>query len=158
MSPKVHDKKVHDQKIHMHQTTVRFGQDLWEVLEREAERLGVSAAQYIRDATLTRLAYAAARQEEAVASRDAFAWAGEASLGTGTPAPATHHDAQAPVAGAPEAPPAVGARAALQERVEAQLEGAAAVQAQSELARGRAERLRLEAQELQRRREAGRKR
>jgi hypothetical protein len=41
----------------MHQTTVRFGTDLWASLEREAARLGISAAQYIRDATLTRLAY-----------------------------------------------------------------------------------------------------
>jgi len=41
----------------MHQTTVRFGADLWAALEREAAKLGVSAAQYIRDATLTRLAY-----------------------------------------------------------------------------------------------------
>lgn len=41
----------------MHQTTVRFGGDLWASLEREAARLGISAAHYIRDATLARLAY-----------------------------------------------------------------------------------------------------
>jgi hypothetical protein len=64
----------------MHQTTVRFGRDLWVVLEQEAERLGVSAAQYVREATLARLAYAAALQEEAVASREAFEWAGQAPL------------------------------------------------------------------------------
>jgi hypothetical protein len=67
-------------KTHMHQTTVRFGRDLWVVLEQEAERLGVSAAQYVREATLARLAYAAALQEEAVASREAFEWAGQAPL------------------------------------------------------------------------------
>lgn len=64
----------------MHQTTVRFGRDLWTVLEQEAERLGVSAAQYVREATLARLAYAAALHDEAAASREAFEWAGQARL------------------------------------------------------------------------------
>jgi hypothetical protein len=40
----------------MHQTTVRFGADLWRELVREADRTGVSVAQYVRDATLVRLA------------------------------------------------------------------------------------------------------
>jgi hypothetical protein len=44
----------------MHQTTVRFGPELWEALEAECRRLGVSAAQYLRDAALARLAYTAA--------------------------------------------------------------------------------------------------
>jgi GAF domain-containing protein len=39
----------------MHATTVRFGADLWEMLENEAAREGVSAAQFVRDATLLRL-------------------------------------------------------------------------------------------------------
>lgn len=64
----------------MHQTTVRFGKDLWAVLEQEAERLGVSAAQYIREATLARLVHAGAVQQQAGAARGAFAWAGEAPL------------------------------------------------------------------------------
>lgn len=115
----------------MHQTTVRFGIDLWEVLEQEAERLGVSAAQYVRDATLARLAYAAARQEEAVASREAFEWAGDTS--------------QEP-----------GGRAPLKERVKAQLDSSAALQAQGQLAREKAERLRIDAEELKRRRAARR--
>jgi hypothetical protein len=67
-------------KTNMHQTTVRFGRDLWLVLEQEAERLGVSAAQYVREATLARLAYSAALHDEAIASREAFEWAGEAPL------------------------------------------------------------------------------
>jgi hypothetical protein len=46
----------------MHQTTVRFGSDLWEALEREGERLGVSVAQYVREAALARLVYAAGRR------------------------------------------------------------------------------------------------
>jgi GAF domain-containing protein len=41
-------------------TTVRFGEDLWALLEREAAREGLSAAQYVRDATVLRLAFAMA--------------------------------------------------------------------------------------------------
>jgi hypothetical protein len=48
----------------MHQTTVRFGSDLWDQLEREARQSGVSAAQYVRDATLARLAHTAAQRGE----------------------------------------------------------------------------------------------
>jgi hypothetical protein len=50
----------------MHQTTVRFTTDLWDQLEREAQRMGVSAAQYVRDATLTRLAYTAGQRGDRV--------------------------------------------------------------------------------------------
>ena len=46
----------------MHQTTVRFGADLWEALEDECMRLGVSVAQYLREAALTRLTYAAGKR------------------------------------------------------------------------------------------------
>jgi hypothetical protein len=46
----------------MHQTTVRFGSDLWEALEMECGRLGVSAAQYVREAALARLMYGAGRR------------------------------------------------------------------------------------------------
>jgi hypothetical protein len=48
----------------MHQTTVRFSADLWAQLELEAERSGVSAAQYVRDATLARISYAAGQRGE----------------------------------------------------------------------------------------------
>src|SRR4051812_16606245 len=48
----------------MHQTTVRFGADLWAQLEQEAASTGVSAAQYVREATLSRLAYSAAQRGE----------------------------------------------------------------------------------------------
>ena len=41
-------------------TTVRFGDDLWTLLEREATREGLSAAQYVRDAAVMRLAFAMA--------------------------------------------------------------------------------------------------
>jgi GAF domain-containing protein len=40
----------------MKATTVRFGEDLWAMLERESARLGVSAAQFIREATIVRVA------------------------------------------------------------------------------------------------------
>src|SRR3954453_21259785 len=39
----------------MRATTIRFSDDLWEDLEREAGRRGVSAAQFIRDSTLLRI-------------------------------------------------------------------------------------------------------
>jgi GAF domain len=42
----------------MRATTVRFSDSLWAMLEREAAREGVSAAQFIRDATVLRTAYA----------------------------------------------------------------------------------------------------
>ena len=46
----------------MHQTTLRFGADLWQTLEREAAAARVSVAQYVRDAALMRVTYDAARR------------------------------------------------------------------------------------------------
>lgn len=43
----------------MRATTIRFTPELWELLEREAAQEGVSVAQYVRDAALFRIAYAA---------------------------------------------------------------------------------------------------
>jgi GAF domain-containing protein len=40
----------------MRATTVRFGEDLWAMLEQEASRSGLSAAQFVREATILRLA------------------------------------------------------------------------------------------------------
>jgi hypothetical protein len=57
----------------MHQTTVRFGPDLWSALEEEARRVGVSVAHYVRDAALARLV-ATGRDASAAAGRD-VAWA-----------------------------------------------------------------------------------
>jgi hypothetical protein len=142
VSAKVHAKKLHVKKAHMHQTTVRFGRDLWEVLEQEAERLGVSAAQYVRDATLARLAYAAAHQEGAVASREAFAWAGDTPRRESAGEQLAERVVEAPLA----------------ERVQAQIDSAAALRAQGKLAQDRAERLRTEAEELRKRKETVRKR
>jgi hypothetical protein len=42
----------------MRATTVRFGEALWTLVEQEAEREGVSAAQFVRDAAIVRAAYA----------------------------------------------------------------------------------------------------
>ena len=49
----------------MHATTVRFSDDLWELLEREAAGDGVSVAQFVRDAALLRVASTSARRGEA---------------------------------------------------------------------------------------------
>jgi hypothetical protein len=48
----------------MRATTVRFSEDLWEVLESEATRQGVSAAQLVRDATIMRLAFILADRDD----------------------------------------------------------------------------------------------
>jgi predicted DNA-binding protein len=39
-----------------HQTTLRFSEELWRRLERAAEELDISVAQYVRDAARARLA------------------------------------------------------------------------------------------------------
>ena len=49
----------------MRATTVRFDDALWKLLERESGREGVSAAQFIRDATILRIAYAMGQRGEA---------------------------------------------------------------------------------------------
>jgi len=43
----------------MHTTTVRFDEENWQQLKAASRRAGVSASQYIRDATVARLAIAA---------------------------------------------------------------------------------------------------
>jgi hypothetical protein len=45
-------------------TTVRFSEDLWEAIGVEAERAGVSASQFIREAALARAAAAAGSRGE----------------------------------------------------------------------------------------------
>ena len=50
----------------MHQTTLRFPQDLWRFLEQEAADLGVSVAQYVREAALARAAYDAGRRGDSL--------------------------------------------------------------------------------------------
>lgn len=48
----------------MRATTIRFPDDLWEQLEREARKHGISVAQYVRDAALYRVAYSAGTRDE----------------------------------------------------------------------------------------------
>jgi GAF domain len=48
----------------MRATTVRFSEDLWALLEREAAAQGVSSAQFVRDAAILRLAHLAAERGE----------------------------------------------------------------------------------------------
>jgi GAF domain-containing protein len=48
----------------MRATTVRFSDDLWELLEAEAGTQGISAAQFVRDATIMRLGVLSGRRED----------------------------------------------------------------------------------------------
>ena len=48
----------------MRATTVRFSDDLWSLLEQEAAASGVSAAQFVRDSTVVRIAYLMGRRGE----------------------------------------------------------------------------------------------
>ena len=46
----------------MRATTVRFSDDLWALLEAEASQQGISAAQFVRDATIMRLGMLSGRR------------------------------------------------------------------------------------------------
>lgn len=48
----------------MRATTIRFPNDLWQQLEREAKTQGISVAQYVRDAALYRVAFSAGATSE----------------------------------------------------------------------------------------------
>ena len=62
----------------MRATTVRFSDDLWQLVEREATVQGISAAQFVRDAALLRAAalMGARGDEDAVRSVEAVARGG----------------------------------------------------------------------------------
>jgi hypothetical protein len=117
----------------MHQTTVRFGSDLWEALEEECTRLGVSVAQYLREAALTRLVYAAGRRGD-----DEFQAA--LDLVAGSAAPARLADTGAAIEAL--ASHRKAARTAAQERAVFEGSESAAVVAQGRLARERSRVLR----------------
>jgi hypothetical protein len=51
-------------RVAMRVSAVRFGADLWQLLDDEATRVGVSVAQYVREASLARAAAAAAARGE----------------------------------------------------------------------------------------------
>lgn len=81
-------------------TTVRFGVDLWRILEDEAARVGISVSQYIREAALARAAGAVAAR-----GADPLRVLGQAGSPIG-PAPST---AQGPRQRSPEATSHLGA-------------------------------------------------
>jgi hypothetical protein len=118
----------------MHQTTVRFGPDLWQALEDECERLGVSVAQFLREAALTRLVYAAGKRGD-----DEFELALELATGEGEPSDPSRLER---VAGAASRSDTTAERAA-REGTEA-----AALAAQGLLARQRARELRERAKRI----------
>lgn len=60
----------------MRATTVRFEEELWELVEAAAKSQGVSAAQFIRDATVTRTALDAERRRDPGATAALAALAG----------------------------------------------------------------------------------
>jgi hypothetical protein len=114
----------------MHQTTVRFGSDLWEALEEESSELGVSVAQFVREAALARLMYLAGRRGDADHER-ALEFASPA-----TPEPD-------PVPTTPSEPDPV---VSLLSRSDEEISAASALWAQGRQARRRARELRDESE------------
>jgi len=55
--------------VPMRATTIRFSEDLWQLLEAEATRQGVSSAQLIRDATILRVAFLMGERGDAQATQ-----------------------------------------------------------------------------------------
>lgn len=125
----------------MHQTTVRFGPDLWEALEVECARLGVSAAQFLREAALARLAYAAGRRGELEYER-ALVDAGAQTL------PSAKSERRQPISFEAEVA-ALASQSARGSAAERNLESSA-VAAQSEQVRARARAVRDHSIELRR--------
>jgi len=117
----------------MHQTTVRFSPDLWESLEIECKRLGMSAAQYLREAALARLAFTAGQRGD-IAYETAYAGIGD------VPAPSLERELAGVTVGQ-----------AVRQADETKHD-ASAVTAQSAQVLRRAQELRLHSVELRRRR------
>jgi hypothetical protein len=117
----------------MHQTTVRFGPDLWEALELECRQLGVSVAQYLREAAVARLAYMAGRRRDEDYEL-ALVGAGVAPAAEGSQGPD----------GADDAPRLIGAQLDSEE----QMHAASALGAQSELIWRRAREVRAQSAAL----------
>ncbi len=63
----------------MRATTVRFSEDLWQLLEDESTRQGISAAQFVRDATIVRLAFLAGRRGDSESEQSVEALAERAA-------------------------------------------------------------------------------
>jgi zinc transporter ZupT len=124
----------------VHQTTLRFPEDLWRLLELEAKALGISVAQYVREAALARVAYDAGRRGESLFIEPAMLGA------PSEPVPAA-------VAAEPAAQPTPGIAAghAIAAASETVIDSSA-VWAQARLVRRRAEQLREQARTHHRRR------
>ena len=65
----------------MRATTVRFSEDLWGMLEREAAQAGVSAAQFVREAAILRIAMLAGMRGDEAARLTLGSLAAEAENG-----------------------------------------------------------------------------
>ena len=119
----------------MHQTTLRFTSDLWEALELECGRLGISAAQYLREAALARLSYTAGQRGDVEFERALV----DAGAATAT-SDASHRrqDLEARAARADSSEPG---------------SAAAAVSAQSEHVRRRSQEIRAQSAAMRRQRE-----
>jgi GAF domain len=81
----------------MRATTVRFGDDLWELLESEASAQGISAAQFVRDATIMRLGVISGRRgdrEATLTLQDLAAGAVHGRTTNGTAVAATRDPAR----------------------------------------------------------------
>lgn len=77
----------------MRATTVRFSDDLWQLLEEESTAQGISGAQFVRDATIVRLAYLAGRRGDSETEQSIEAIAERAASRhqpPSTPASAVH--------------------------------------------------------------------
>src|SRR5204863_9554289 len=85
----------------MHQTTLRFPEDLWRFLEDEAKGLGISVAQYVREAALARAAYDAGRRGRPLFV-DQAVLRGHAGLHAGVAPGAEEHSAKGAISNAEE--------------------------------------------------------
>ena len=109
----------------MRVSAIRFGADLWRVLETEAARVGVSVSQYVREAALARAsAAAAARGEDPL---DVLAGAARGSRR------GTTGSKQAPAPG-PDTEPILSSARNLRSRARATQSDSRAVRAQSQQA------------------------
>jgi hypothetical protein len=121
----------------LHQTTIRFAPDVWREIEEAAGAGGVSAAHFIRDAAVTRLAHLATR--------------GLVDLGEAFEIPVDTEDVPREIDAGPPGARADAARAG----AEAALEDSQAVWAQARLARLHARTAREEAERLRSERRGG---
>lgn len=94
----------------MHQTTIRFASDTWARIEAQARANGVSSAQYVREATLEKLALA-----DGIA-RSGAEMGQEVDLDPRDPYARGFRAARAKAAGARESSEAVWAQAQLARR------------------------------------------